>query len=94
MGYRNKVINHLGTNKIKCIHNGIETEAVFYITNIHDTKIILGLRLYINLGLIIVRCDDKCKCKNVHVAETSSSTLIENIQGSDDTGSSTIRYED
>ena len=43
VGYGNKVINYLGTTKIKCNHNGIETEAIFYVTNIPDTKIILGL---------------------------------------------------
>ena len=43
VGYGNKVINYLGTTKIKCNHNGAETEAIFYITDVHDTKIILGL---------------------------------------------------
>ena len=43
VGYGNRVINYLGTTKIKCVHNGTETEAIFYVTNVHDTKIILGL---------------------------------------------------
>ena len=41
----------------------------------------------INLGLIVVKCDDKCRCKNVQVTEASSSTLIENTQRSDDQSS-------
>ena len=41
----------------------------------------------IDLGLIVIRCDDECRCKNVQVAETSSLTLIENTQGSDDQSS-------
>ena len=73
----NKVINYLSTTKIKCVHNGTETEAIFYITDVHDTKIILGLQLCIDLGLIVIRGDDNCKCKNVQVAETSTSTPIE-----------------
>ena len=84
VGYGNKTINYLGTTKLKCNHNGAEIEAIFYITDVPDTKIILGLRLCIDLGLIVVRCDDKCRCKNVQVAETSSLTIIENTQGSDD----------
>ena len=36
------------------------------------------------LGIIVIQCNDKCKCKNVQVAEASSSTLIENVQGSED----------
>ena len=28
---------------IKCNHNGTETEAIFYVTDVPDTKIILEL---------------------------------------------------
>ena len=77
----------MGTTKIKCNHNGTEIDTTFYVTDVPDTKIILGLRLCIDLGLIVIRCDDKCRCKNVQVAETSSSTLIVNTQGSDDQSS-------
>ena len=41
--YSNKTINYLGTTKIKCNHNGVEHDAVFYVTDVPDTKIILGL---------------------------------------------------
>ena len=85
--YSNKTINYLGTTKIKCNHSGVECDAVFYITDVPDTKIILELQLCIDLSLIVIRCDDKCRCKNVQVAETSSLTLIENTQGSDDQSS-------
>ena len=87
IGYRNKVINYLGTTKIKCNHIGTETEAVFYITNVQGTKVILGLWLCIDLGLIVIQYDDKCNCKNVRVAETSASPPIENKQGNVDTSS-------
>ena len=84
-----EIKSYLGTTKIKCNHNGTETEAIFYITNIPDTKITLGLRLCIDLGLIVVQCDDDCKCKSkkVQVAETSLSTPVENTQGYDDRNS-------
>ena len=71
VGYGNKIINYLGTTKIKCNHNGTEIEAIFYVTDVSDTKIIVGLRLCIDEGLIVIQCDDECKCKNVQVAETS-----------------------
>ena len=86
MGYGNKIINYFGTSKIKCIYNGTETEAIFYITDVPDTKIILGLQLCIDLGLV-VQCDDECKCKKVQIAETSSSTQVKNTQGYDDRNS-------
>ena len=81
IGYGNKTINYLGTT------NGTQVDAVFYVTDVPDTKIILGLRLCIDLGLIIIKCNDECRCKNTHIAETSSSTLIENTQRSDDQSS-------
>ena len=84
VGYGNKTINYLGTTRIKCNHNGVKCDAVFYFTDLPDTKVILGLRFCIDLGLIVIKCNDECRCKNVHVAETSSSTLIENTQRSDD----------
>ena len=42
VGYGNKIINYLGTTKSKCNHNGTEI-AIFYVTDIPDTKIILGI---------------------------------------------------
>ena len=41
--YGNHIINYLGTTKIKCNHNGTETEATFYVIDVQDSKIILGL---------------------------------------------------
>ena len=43
VGYGNKTINYLGTTKIKCNHNGVERDVVFYVTDVPDTNIILGL---------------------------------------------------
>ena len=43
VGYGNKTINYLGTTKIKCDHNGVKCDAVFYVTDVPDTKVILGL---------------------------------------------------
>ena len=43
VGYGNKTINYLGTTKIKYNHNGTEIDAIFYVTDVPDTKIILGL---------------------------------------------------
>ena len=46
VGYDNKTINYLGTTKIKCNHNGTGCDAIFYVTDVPDTKIILGLPLH------------------------------------------------
>ena len=43
VGYSNQIIDYLGTTKIRCQHNRVKTEAVFYVTDVQDSKIILGL---------------------------------------------------
>ena len=54
IGYGNKTIEYLGTTKLECIHNGTKNNAVFYVTNVMDWKVILGLQLCIELGPIVV----------------------------------------
>ena len=67
VGYGNRVIDYLGTTKMKCKHNDTEM----------DLKVILGLRLCIELALIIIQCDDTCMCKTHIVAETGATVPIE-----------------
>ena len=55
---------------------------ILYI-DVPATKIVLGLQLCIDLGLIVICCDDKCSCKDIQVAETSATSLIRNTQGAD-----------
>ena len=43
VGYGNKTINYLDTTKIKHNHNENKHDAIFYITDVPDTKVILGL---------------------------------------------------
>ena len=64
VGYGNKGIKYFGTTKIKCYHNGTETSHLLH-HDVPDTKIILGLRVCIDVGLIVIQCDNECKCKNV-----------------------------
>ena len=39
-------------------------KATFYVTKLNDDKISLGLRLCIDLQLLSIHCDDKCRCKS------------------------------
>ena len=80
IGYRNKTIEYLGTTKLECVHNGTKVNAVFYVTNVMDQKIILGLQLCIELGLIVIKCDDDCQCKNLTVAEANAADPIRKQQ--------------
>ena len=45
-----------------------------------DRKIILGLQLCIELGLIVIKCDNKCQCKNLTVAEANAADPIRKQQ--------------
>ena len=74
VGYGNRIINYLGSNASTMV---LKQEATFYVTDVQDSKIILGLQLCIDLGLIVIKCDEECVCKkSIQVAETSSSTPI------------------
>ena len=80
IGYRNKTIEYLGTTKLECIHNGTKVNAIFYVTNVMDWKIILGLQLCTELGLIVIKCDNNCQCKNLTVAEANAADIIRKQQ--------------
>ena len=83
LGYRNRTIEYLGTTKLECIHNGTKVNAIFYVTNVMDRKIILGLQLCIELGLIVIKCDDECQCKNLTIAEANAADPIRKQQAVD-----------
>ena len=80
VGYGNITIEYLGTTKLECIHNGTKVNAVFYVTDVMDRKVILGLQLCIKLGLIVIKCDDDCQCKNLTVAEVNATDPIRKQQ--------------
>ena len=44
--------------------------ATFYVTKLNDDKVILGLCLCIDLQLLSIHCDDKCRCKSHILHET------------------------
>ena len=56
--------------------------ALFYITDVTDRKTILGFRLCMQLGLIVVKCDDDCQCKNLTVAQTNATSPIQKLNAS------------
>ena len=90
VGYGNRTIEYLGTTKLECIHNGTKVNAVFYVTNVTDWKIVLGLQLCIGLGLIVIKCDDECQCKNLTVAEANAADPIRKQQEAVDQNSTPL----
>ena len=45
-------------------------KATFYVTKLNDDKVILGLCLCIDIQLLSIHCDDKCRCKSYVLDET------------------------
>ena len=55
---------------INVTHLNQTSKAMFYVTKLNNDKVILGLRLCIDLLLISIHCDDKCQCKSHVLHET------------------------
>ena len=79
VGYGNRNIEYIGTTVVDVVHLTQTKKATFYVTKLNDNKVILGLRLCIDLQLLSVHCDNKCWCKSQILHETkkiSSQFLI------------------
>ena len=70
VGYGNRNIEYIGTTVVDVAHLTQTKKATFYVTKLNNDKVILGLRLCIDLQLLSVHCDDKCQCKSQMVHET------------------------
>ena len=70
VGYGNRNIEYIGTTVVNVTHLTQTKKATFYVTKFNDDKVILGLRLCIDLQLLSVHCDDKCQCKSHVLHET------------------------
>ena len=68
--YGNRNIEYIGTTVVDVTHLTQTKKATFYVTKLNDDKVILGLRLCIDLELLSVHCDDKCWCKSHVLHET------------------------
>ena len=70
VGYGNVNIEYIGTTVVDVAHLTQTKKATFYLTKLNDDKVILGLRLCIDLQLLSIHCDDKCQCKSHVLHET------------------------
>ena len=70
VGYGNRNIEYIGTTVVNVTHLNQTSKVMFYVTKLNNDKVILGLRLCIDLLLISIHCDDKCQCKSHVLHET------------------------
>ena len=66
-GYGENPIDYLQMCVFRVSHNNQRRDALFFITNIGDTKVILGAKTCQELGLVKIVCDDWCQCKSMEI---------------------------
>ena len=70
VGYGNRNIEYIGTTVVDVTHLTQTKKATFYVTKLNDDKVILGLHLCIDLQLLSMYYDNKCRCKSHVLHET------------------------
>ena len=66
-GYGENSIEYMGTCIFKVSHSNHHRDVLFFITNVNDTKVILGAKTCQEFNLVNIVCDDKCPCKTAEI---------------------------
>ena len=64
-GYGQNPIEYTGTCVFSVKHNNVTRDMLFFVTNVDDTKVILGSTTCQAFNLVKVICDDDCQCKKM-----------------------------
>ena len=67
IGYSKQSVEIMGKVSVTCTHATTIKKVNFYVTNLVNTKVILGLQFCRAFNLVSVNCDDNCICKEVAV---------------------------
>ena len=67
VGYSKQTVEIVGKITVNCTHLNTTKRCLFYITNLTDNKILLGLTFCKAFNLVKIICDDDCSCKKVAV---------------------------
>ena len=73
--YGENTIEYIETCVFKESHNNHHRDVLFFITNVNDTKVILGAKSSQEFNLVKTVCDDKCSCKPVEIMSIKNSLL-------------------
>ena len=65
--YSKQMVNIVGKISVTCTHATTIKKANFYVIDIIDTKVILGLQFCRAFNLVRVNCNEHCECKKVAV---------------------------
>ena len=75
VGYSKQTVKIVGRISVTCIHATTIKKVNFYVTDIIDTKVILGLQFYRAFNLVTINCNEHCECKKVAVDFINSEFL-------------------
>ena len=75
IGYSKQSVNIVGKISVTCTHANVIKKCNFFVTDIIDTKVILGLQFCRGLNLVQINCDDQCFCKQIAVDIINSKFL-------------------
>ena len=67
LGYGENFIEYIGTCVFRGSHNNRHRDVLFFITDVNDTKVILGAKSCQEFNLVKIVCDDKCPCKTAEI---------------------------
>ena len=67
VGYSKQSVKIIGKISATCTHATRIKQCNFYVTDIVDTQVILGLQFCRAFNLVKVNCNDKCVCKQITV---------------------------
>ena len=67
VGYSKQTVEIVGKITVNCTHLNTTKRCIFYVTNLTDSKILLGLTFCKAFNLVKIICDDDCSCKKVTV---------------------------
>ena len=67
VGYSKQSVKIIGKISVTCTHATTIKKCNFFITDIIDTKVILGLQFCQAFNLVQINCDEHCECKRVAV---------------------------
>ena len=64
---KKQTVKIVGRISVTCTHTTTIKKVHFYVTDIIDTKVILGLQLCRAFSLVMINCNEHCECKKVAV---------------------------
>ena len=67
VGYTKQSISIVGRIAVTCTHANVIKKCLFYVTDIMDTKVILGLNFCRAFNCVKFICDKKCACQQVTI---------------------------